>query len=659
MKNIRKLLIANRGEIAVRIIRTARKMGVHTVAVYAAADADAIHHTTADEAFLLDGTELSETYLNATKIIEIALKAGCDAIHPGYGFLSENAAFAEEVESAGLVFVGPSAQAIHLMGNKIEARRKVKEIGVPLLDGVTGSAQELYEKSEHFDFPVLVKAAAGGGGKGMRIVRHRNDMAEALEATSREAKAYFGDEAVYFERFLENPRHIEVQILGDKHGNVVHLFERECSLQRRYQKIIEESPSITLDDAARKKMGDTAVAIAKSIGYYNAGTVEFLVDQQLNYYFLEMNTRIQVEHPVTEMVTGIDLVEQQLRVVSGYPLSFSQQQLVQKGHAIEARIYAEDPWKNFMPSPGKMTFYQEPSGDDIRVDSGVDQHTEIKPFYDPMISKLIVFGKDRQQATNKLLWALDRYSIHGISNNLMYLKALASSADFAANQISTKYCDEKSPEIMDNLQSEREKIPLWEPLAAYLLKELTDRSDENVWRQIGLWKQLLSIPVQYEEKVISVEVSQLSANKYLLTQEHNSVEVTLQSLSDNTIVYQVDGISCRADFSEAGLITTIVYQGYYFRFGRNDRLDENVAYRSDENMNTEGGDVIVSPMHGKLIKLYVGVGDAVGVGDTLAIVEAMKMENVIKSPAQATIKEIKSKEGEQVSSNQVLILLQE
>ncbi len=659
MRIFRKLLVANRGEIAVRIIRSARELGVRTVAVYAAADRDSLHVTHADEAYRLGESELSETYLNVDKIIDVAKKSGCEAIHPGYGFLSENAAFAEAVRKAGIEFVGPSPEAIHLMGNKIEARKKMKEIDVPLLEGITGSPEELLEGKDKMGFPVLVKAAAGGGGKGMRIVREPAQLKEALEATAREAKAYFGDEAVYIERFLDNPRHIEIQIIGDKHENIVHLYERECSLQRRYQKIIEESPSVTLNEATRKRMGETAVKIAHSIGYYNAGTIEFLVDKDLNYYFLEMNTRIQVEHPVTEMVTGKDLVREQLLVAAGNKLSFLQKDIVQHGHAIEARVYAEDPANDFMPSPGTMSLYQEPKGDSVRVDSGITPATEIKPFYDPMISKLIVHGKTREQARRKLLWALDSYRIHGIRNNIAYLKALAASKDFEENKISTKYCDEKTPGIIENLNQQKKENEFPVPLMAYLLKELSDTGSENLWRSIGLWKDILTLPVTRNEEKTEVEIQRRGEKDYTVTVDGQSHKVRFYGMRDNQIEFCYDDTYRTAAFSEKKLITTIDYKGFHYHFSRADLLDESAAYDDMAQVSSEDGSVVVSPMHGKLIKLPVKEGDKVKKGDTLAIVEAMKMENVVTASANYRVKELKSKEGAQVSSNQIIMVMEE
>jgi len=478
-KRITRILIANRGEIAVRIIRTAKKMGIRTMGIYSRIDTDSLHVSMADEAVCIGEAELSDTYLNIPKIIEVARERSCDAIHPGYGFLAENPAFVEACEQAGIRFIGPNSNAMKVMGNKIEARSWAKKSGVPITEGLTGKKSILLKAGEKIGFPVLLKAAAGGGGKGMRIVWDTHEMEEALEATARQAKAYFGDETVYLEKYLDEPRHIEIQILGDLHGNVIHLFERECSIQRRYQKIIEESPSPTLTPEIRARMGEAAVRIGKEIGYTSAGTVEFLVDKDLRFYFLEMNTRIQVEHPVTELVTGIDIVEEQIKIAEGEPLRLKQEELRQEGHAIECRIYAEDPENNFLPSPGWMTLYCEPQGNHIRIDTGVTPGTEIKSAFDPMISKLIVWAETRELASRRMNEALAFYGIHGIRTNISYLKKLIIGTPFLTNSISTKFCDEHTDEIVAEIRQEKAEIPRHILLIGYLLLSLQHPSTRD------------------------------------------------------------------------------------------------------------------------------------------------------------------------------------
>ena len=414
-RKINKVLIANRGEIAVRIIRTLRRLHIESVAVFADNDAEALHRRLADEAYPLGNGSLKDTYLNIQKIIDAALDAGVDAIHPGYGFLSENPDFAEACAANNLIFIGPDADTMRLMGNKIAARQVAIDNGIPVTFGLTGSLEDIMVKADTLPYPVLIKAAAGGGGKGMHIVRKKDDLKDELERASREAEKYFGDGTVFVEQYIENPRHIEVQILADHHGNIIHLYERECTIQRRYQKIIEESPSPTLTEEKRQQLLATAVKLCKGIGYKNAGTVEFIVDQDLNFYFLEVNTRIQVEHPVTEMRTGIDIVEEQIRIARGKEMGWTQDMIQAQGHAVEMRVYAEDPENGFLPTPGKVTAYHEPQVRGARVDSSIDGPCTISEAYDPMIAKLICHGKTRQAAIETAQHALKEFIIQGLT----------------------------------------------------------------------------------------------------------------------------------------------------------------------------------------------------------------------------------------------------
>jgi acetyl-CoA carboxylase biotin carboxylase subunit len=439
-----KILIANRGEIAVRIIRACQELGIATVAVYSEADASALHTLLADEAVLIGPPPPVESYLRGERLVEVALQTGCQAIHPGYGFLSENAAFAEAVQAAGLTFIGPSPAAMRTMGSKTSARAAMAAAGVPVVPGYQESQAEvdLQNAAAQMGYPLLVKAAAGGGGKGMRRVEAAVALAPALASARREALNAFGDEQVYLEKYLSAPRHIEFQILGDSQGNLVHLFERECSVQRRHQKIIEETPSPLLDEALRRRMGQAAVAAAQAVGYTNAGTVEFLVDAERNFYFLEMNTRLQVEHPVTELVTGIDLVKLQLRVAAGERLPFTQETLSQRGHAIECRIYAEDPANQFLPDIGRVLQAVEPVGPGVRVDAGITSGNEVTHHYDPMIAKLIVLGEDRAEARRKMAWALRQYVILGVTTNLAFLREVIDHERFQRGEITTHFIEE-------------------------------------------------------------------------------------------------------------------------------------------------------------------------------------------------------------------------
>lgn len=444
----KKILIANRGEIAVRIIRGCKELGIETVAVYSEADRGALHVRFSDEAYCVGPPPSTESYLRGDVIIDVARKCGAEAIHPGYGFLAENPAFSKAVADAGLVFIGPPHDVIELLGDKMAARETMTGSGVPVVPGSKSGIENEKQALGYIDeigLPVLIKAAAGGGGKGMRIVRSRDEVASAVRGASSEARSAFGDGRIYIEKYLENPRHIEIQILCDTHGNYLYFPERECSIQRRHQKVIEESPSPIVDAAMRKKMGETAVAAAKASGYVNAGTVEFLVDSEKNFYFLEVNTRLQVEHPVTEMVTGYDLVKQQIKIASGGKLDIKQEDIIPRGHSLECRIYAEDPANNFVPSIGRLDVYHEPSGPGIRVDSGVYQGFTIPVYYDPLISKLISWGCDREEAIDRMLRALNEYRIVGCESTIGFHRFVLGEWNFREGNISTHYIQDTLP----------------------------------------------------------------------------------------------------------------------------------------------------------------------------------------------------------------------
>jgi acetyl-CoA carboxylase biotin carboxylase subunit len=443
-KLFNKILVANRSEIAVRVINACRVLGIPSVAVYSEADKSSKHRTAADEAVCIGPPPPRESYLDIEKIIAAAKDTGCDAVHPGYGFLAENPELVRACKKAGLTFIGPSAEAMLLMGNKVESRIKMADAGVPLIPGMKASAVDpkVFRKAaDKAGYPVMIKAAAGGGGKGMRIVHEPPELEGALEAAQREALNAFDDDTVYLEKYIANARHIEFQVLADTHGNCVHVFERECSIQRRHQKIIEETPSVALNADLRKRMGESAVAVAKAADYVNAGTVEFLVDENSGYYFLEMNTRIQVEHPITEMVTGTDLVVEQIRIAAGRPLSFKQEQLNQRGHAIECRIYAEDGENGFLPSTGKILHYSEPGGPGVRVDSGITQGVEVTIDYDPIMAKLIVHAPDREGAIVKMVDALNHYKILGVKSSKRFMIDVLNHPEFAAGKTFTNFID--------------------------------------------------------------------------------------------------------------------------------------------------------------------------------------------------------------------------
>ena len=463
-----KILIANRGEIAVRIIRACKELGIKSAAIYSDADRKSLHTRYADESYYIGESASSQSYLNKSKIIELAKKIKADAIHPGYGFFSENANFIKSCEEEGITFIGPSSKSVEMMGSKTAARELMKNSGVPIVPGTTrpiSTIDEGMQAALQIGFPVLLKASAGGGGKGMRKIFSSEEFKEAFEATTREAMKAFGDDAIYIEKFIENPRHIEVQVIADKHGNYAHLFERECSIQRRHQKIIEEAPSSFIDEETRAKITLAAVNAAKSCSYYNAGTVEFLMDPDKNFYFLEMNTRLQVEHPVTELITGIDLVKEQIFIAGGKKLSFSQNDLHIHGHAIESRIYAEDPAENFLPSVGEIYQYKTPQGPGIRVDDGFSTGSEITVYYDPLISKLVCWSNDRESAISRMSRALGEYQIAGITNNVSFLKLIFENEDFKAGKFDINFLNKAGKQIIEELEKIN-KNPLHEEAAA-------------------------------------------------------------------------------------------------------------------------------------------------------------------------------------------------
>jgi acetyl-CoA carboxylase biotin carboxylase subunit len=495
----KKILIANRGEIAVRVIKACQELGIKTVAVYSEADKTALHVQLADEAILLGASPPLESYLNIDKIISIAHQTRAEAIHPGYGFLAENFTFAERCEQEGIVFIGPNSKSMALVGDKLRSRQTMSAAKIPIIPGMqqkVSDLAQLQKEAEKIGYPVLLKASAGGGGKGMRVVYSADELQEAMEAGMREAKSAFGDESVYLEKFIEEPRHVEFQVVADHHGNVVHLFERECSIQRRHQKIIEESPSVALDDDLRSKMGETAKQVIIESGYTNAGTVEFLLDKNKNFYFLEVNARIQVEHPVTEFVTGIDLVKLQIRIAAGDPLPFRQKNVQQKGHAIECRIYAEDPENNFLPSLGTIHFVQEPTGPWVRTDSGLYSGIEVSMYYDPILSKLIVWGQNRNDAIQRMKNALENYVILGIKTPIPFLKAVIEHSQFINGNISTNFLPDyfsnwKMPDFNQNNLS---KVLIVAAIHAMTNSRQEIRMEQQSrltpWNTIGQWEML-------------------------------------------------------------------------------------------------------------------------------------------------------------------------
>lgn len=501
---IEKILVANRGEIAVRVMRSCREMGIYTVAVFSEADRKAMHVRYADEAVCIGPAPSADSYLNIEKIIAVARQTGAGAIHPGYGFLSENAHFAERCAEEGIIFIGPSPEAIRVMGDKISARQAVTKHGVPVVPGTDGpisDEEEAMKFIEKTGLPVMIKASAGGGGKGMRLVKHESEIRSAIRAARSEAKAAFGDDSIFIEKYISSPHHIEFQILADKHGNTIHLFERECSVQRRHQKVVEETPSPLMTPELRREMGEKAVLAARSVNYHGAGTIEFIVDNNLNYYFLEMNTRLQVEHPITERVVGVDLVKQQIKIANGEVLSLKQDDLVQNGHAIECRIYAEDPDNNFMPSPGLIQHITEPLGLGVRHDGYVYEGYEIPIYYDPLISKLIVWAGTRDEAIDRMRRALYAYKITGVKTSIRFLKRIMECPDFKNGNYNTHFI-EKNHDFLLNRQdcpSDCEDVAIMAVLIDHLdkLEQAQPTRPEgqrgNLWKEYGRRRSLMRL----------------------------------------------------------------------------------------------------------------------------------------------------------------------
>lgn len=658
MKLFSKILIANRGEIAIRIIRTARRLGIRTVAIYSHDDRNALHVSAADEAWYLGKGTLADTYLNIPLITEIALRAGVDAVHPGYGFLSENEAFAASCEEKGLIFIGPPPQVIHAMGNKIEARSLAVKAGLPVTKGFTGSPEQLLNQAGQMPWPVLIKAAAGGGGKGMRIAHNANELSQLLETTSREAASAFGDGTVYIEQYIENPRHIEVQVIADKQGQVAHLWERECTLQRRYQKVVEEAPSPTLSPEVRMHITQAAVALARSIGYIGAGTLEFLLDSSQHFYFLEMNTRIQVEHPVTEMITGLDIVEEQIRIAAGYPLSETCLNPPLQGHSIECRIYAEDPKTGFMPSPGDIHLLTFPRELHVRIDSAYNGPGRVEPFFDPMIAKLIVHGPDRDTAIRRMNLSLRNFNLQGIKTNIPFLIQLINHPAYQANQISTHFISQNLDELNRLAEEEKQKADKRVLLAGLLLYSLGKKfSEKGIWSSIGYWRLWPRLRLGIEAQSFDVDILEQKDGRITFSTGDEVMQAELREKQLPHLSFCLDGhqVSMVAGEAPDGSVV-LSYNGYNYRCYRADILPHQAFYEPSLGTGTgaEPGKIL-PPMPGKIIKIMVNEGEEITEGMPLLILESMKMENMLKSPHNGKVKAIYIKEGEMAETGRCLL----
>jgi 3-methylcrotonyl-CoA carboxylase alpha subunit len=641
-----KILIANRGEIACRIIKTARKLGVRTVAVYSDADRNALHVAMADEAVHIGGSPSRESYLLGDRVIAAALQTGAEAVHPGYGFLSENAEFCQQCVANNIVFIGPPVGAIEAMGSKSAAKNIMEKAGVPLVPGYHGDDQnpELLKKAaDDMGYPVLLKAVAGGGGKGMRQVWSADEFDQALAAAKRESKASFGNDDMLVEKYLTQPRHVEVQVFCDQQGNGVYLFERDCSVQRRHQKVIEEAPAPNMPAGLREKMGDTAVLAAQAIDYQGAGTVEFLLDIDGSYYFMEMNTRLQVEHPVTEMITGQDLVEWQLRVASGEPLPLQQQQLKLTGHAFEARIYAEDPDNDFLPVTGKLSYLQPPrENSHVRVDTGVIQGDEVSVFYDPMIAKLIVWDENRDRALARLNRALTEYHISGVTTNINFLYNLASSKPFVEADLDTGFIERHHDEIFRSSQQDIEQqLPL-ASLFLLLQREQINRQRESnndptsPWGTVNSWRMNAvnihrgSIIINGESYPVPVEeVGSEDNHHYLISVKDKSVSAS-GKLDGNTLYADIDGHRQQLNVVSLGDSYRVFTEQGCFDFAL-----AAADYGDEDSAQQEAG--FTAPMNGTIVAIVAAVDQPVKAGDTLLIMEAMKMEQAIRAPADGMV----------------------
>ncbi|MCM2291794.1 acetyl/propionyl/methylcrotonyl-CoA carboxylase subunit alpha [Allorhizobium sp. BGMRC 0089] len=660
---IRKILIANRGEIACRVIKTARKLGILTVAVYSDADKEALHVKIADEAVHIGPAPSSQSYIVIDKILDAIKQTGADAVHPGYGFLSENAAFAEALEKAGVTFIGPPVKAIQAMGDKITSKKIAAEAGVSTVPGHMGliaDAEEAVRISDGIGYPVMIKASAGGGGKGMRIAWNAQEAREGFQSSKNEAKNAFGDDRIFIEKFVTEPRHIEIQVLGDQHGNCLYLGERECSIQRRNQKVIEEAPSPFLDAATRKAMGEQAVALAKAVGYHSAGTVEFIVDGKANqFYFLEMNTRLQVEHPVTELVTGLDLVGEMIRVANGETLALTQDEVALNGWAIESRLYAEDPYRNFLPSIGRLTRYRPPQegeqadGTVLRNDTGVFEGGEISMYYDPMIAKLCTWAKTRDQAVEAMAAALDAFEVEGIGHNLPFLSAVMGQERFRAGKLTTAYIAEEFPDGFSGVVPDAAEARI---LAAFAAQAHLIRESRAI--------QISGTLGNHPRKLGQDWVVTLGDDTYALTLDGSTVHfATGESLTletawkpGETLAHvDIDGVAgaIKIDLKGAGL--RLRWKGIDLTAHvRSPRVAE-LARLMPKKLPPDTSKLLLCPMPGVITGIAVTEGEVVEAGQPLATVEAMKMENILKAERRGTVKRLAAKPGQSLAVDELIM----
>ena len=664
----KKILIANRGEIAVRVIKTCKRLGIPTVAIYSEADADTLAVEMADEAVFVGPPAPGESYLKLDRVIEACLSSGADAVHPGFGFLSENAAFPKRLAEHGIAWIGPNAHAISAMGDKLESKKLAAAAGVSTVPGFKGEIvdeQQAVEVAEDIGYPVMIKASAGGGGKGMRVARSAQEVREGFKAARNEAKSSFGDDRILIEKFVERPRHIEIQVLGDKHGTVVHLNERECSVQRRNQKVLEEAPSPFLDEKTRKKMGEQAVALAKAVDYDSAGTVEFIVDPERNFYFLEMNTRLQVEHPVTELTHEIDLVEQMIRVAAGERLGLKQSDLRPKGWAVEARLYAEDPYRGFLPSIGRLRRYAEPAEGPVgpgrlRIDSGVREGDEISMFYDPMIAKVIGYGKDRAAAIEALALSLDRLEVEGLQSNKPFLSAVLDEPDFRAGRIHTGYIAEHFPDGFAGTAPTEGQLRWFAAAAVHVHTVLTERAERTSGRM-----DPAPAAGRRHSVVVILDGQNFAAEAQLV---EGGSEVWVPALAADRLSLKTDWLPGRHVFEgrlgeEAfalGLSDrtegyVLRHRGYQARVLVCTPRAAELHARLPEKPKADTARFVLSPMPGLVVQVTVTPGQEVKAGEALVTVEAMKMENILRAERDGIIKAVQCRPGASVAADELLV----
>ncbi len=642
--SISKILVANRGEIAVRIIKTAQKLGYETVAVFSDADSNAPHVSLADVAVRLGPADIGESYLNMERVLDAAVRSGADAIHPGYGFLSENADFAELVIKSDITWIGPNPESMRIMGNKAAAKGAIANSNVPTVPGYSGddqSAENFAKAAAEIGYPVMVKAASGGGGRGMRLVQNPSDLASAVESAKSESENAFGSAELLLEKAIVNPRHIEVQVFGDSHGNIIHLGERDCSIQRRHQKVFEEAPSPAVNGDLRQKLGTAAVEAAEAVNYVGAGTVEFLLDQSGEFFFIEMNTRLQVEHPVTEMITGQDLVAWQIAVAEGKPLPLTQDEIELNGHAIEVRLYAEDPINQFLPSIGPVLHWQPPSGEGIRVDHGLKSGMEITPFYDAMIAKIIAHGPTREVAQRRLSRALKQTAVFGLQTNREFLIETNDHPVFAAGEATTSFIAEHWP---SSTQAEPPSDQM-KALAAVLYSRQQPQATGVLLSNLGT----RPTTVRFGDELVSV--SSLFKNVYDVQVGEDGLALEILEQLPHSVTFEQDGLRTSAmyAFEQDGDL--------WLQIGRNTQLFSDSLLAPPESGDGASSGRIIAPMPGAVMRLNVAVGDSVAKGDTLLILEAMKMEHPIPAPFDGAVEEILISEGQQMQPKELMIVI--